>query len=63
MKNSFLNFEEALGANERINLFVDDFKNYEFGNISKNFEDDDTQLSIIKELKSFEYELCKNKKV
>lgn len=51
--------EAALTANETINIFADDFH--------LNADDDEfrqggaTELSIIQELKSFEYEECQHK--
>lgn len=51
--------EEALCANETIDIFQDDFKL-----LANKFSDEAgsaTELSIIKEIKSFEYQFCKKK--
>ena len=59
MRNAHGLMEDALCSNETIDIFQDDFKL-----LANKFSDEAgaaTELSIIKEIKSFEYQFCKKK--
>ena len=55
-------FEEALCNNETIDIFFNDLK-FNDEDQENQFEVESSELAVIKELKSFEFETCKGKSV
>ena len=53
--------EEALCSNETIDIFFDDLNFINKNVKEEQFELESSELAVIKELKSFEYESCKGK--
>jgi hypothetical protein len=63
LENVMPKVEEALCNNETMDIFFNDLKFVDSSKMDNQFEIESSELAIIKELKSFEFESCKGKSV